>query len=308
MFGGYRHLSAAVALIAVLDGCSEQATDGGTEATRLHPISGLGAYSAGIDAVGLAWTPSPSRLSDEMLDHQVTARSVPGDSLVADHSVPRGDTTFIVNGLTEGATYRFDVMVRPTTTAQDKASSLPTTIRWSPARRQPTQSGGPTIRVYESASGTNPSGLIVFGGGTPRATSLQNPSPLSDTLLTDLYLFTVNATTLVLRSAHLYPGRSIPRSVRFSSVVRQVNSLDDPAASPPDTSTYTASNTSIALTASTVASSSIYFVRSGDLRYARLLFVRQSGGTLIGGTAPDRYIDLEISYQSTPFQIYTRLR
>lgn len=308
MFGGCRRLIGGAAIMAAIGGCSEQATDGGTVITELDPVVGLGAYSAGVDAVGLAWTASPSSRSEDMLDHRVIVRSVPGDSLLTDRSVPRDDTTCVVTGLSEGVTYRFDVVVRPTSTAENKGSSPPATVRWAPARRQPTQSGGTTIRVYESASGAFPSGLIIFRGPAPRATFLQNPSPLIDTLLTDLYLFTVNATTLIVRSAHLYPGRSFPRSVRFSSVVRDMNSLDDPAASPPDTLTYTASNTSIVVTGSTVAAGKIYFIRSGDSQYGRLLIVRQPGGTLIGGTTPDRFIELEVSYQTAPYQYYARRR
>jgi hypothetical protein len=161
--------------------------------------------------------------------------------------------------------------------------------------------------LFETANALNPSGLIFFKGTAPVVTFVKNPSPLSDTLLMDLYAKTESASIL-LRSADQYTERVLPRSTRFSSVTRAGASLDDPATTPPDTSTYLPENRSILLDNSAVTTSKILFFRAHDGNFGRLLVKRQANGTLIGGTSPDRFLELEIAYQPTPYNMFSRRR
>jgi hypothetical protein len=129
---------------------------------------------------------------------------------------------------------------------------------------------------------------------------------LSDTALIDLYLRS-EGDSVVLRSADLFSGgRVLPRFTRFSSVVRNANSLDDPASSPPDTATYGPTNGSRIFSSAPVATSQIYFIRANDGNYGRLLVKRQANGSMIGGAIPDRYLELEVSYQATQYNGYAR--
>jgi hypothetical protein len=91
-------------------------------------------------------------------------------------------------------------------------------------------------------------------------------------------------------------------------VTHAAASLDDPAGAPPDTSTYVPENRSILIDNGAVSTSRILFFRSNDGNFGRLLVKRQSNGTLIGGTSPDRFLDLEVSYQPIPHNVYSRRR
>ncbi len=301
---------AAIVTAAVLHlaGCDANATDGGTPTTNLDPVSNLEAYSASVTSVGLVWTPSPAARTADMQDHQVRVLSVPAGTLLTTFTVAKTESSFVVTGLTEGTKYQFDVIVRPTSAATGKGNSSNASVIWSPARRLPTEAGGFPIKVFETASPSFPSGLIIFKGTAPLATSVQNPSPLSDTLLLDLYLKTETSSLVLLRSAHQYTGRVLPRITRFSSVTRNAASLNDPAVAPPDTTTYSSGNTSFSIDNSSIATSKILFFKANDGNYGRLLVKRQSNGTLIGGTSPDRFLELEVSYQTTPYNPYSRRR
>ncbi|MEK6650053.1 MAG: hypothetical protein AABY75_03695 [Bacteroidota bacterium] len=91
-------------------------------------------------------------------------------------------------------------------------------------------------------------------------------------------------------------------------MTRNAASLNDPAVAPPDTTTYSSGNTSFSIDNSSIATSKILFFKANDGNYGRLLVKRQSNGTLIGGTSPDRFLELEVSYQTTPYNPYSRRR
>ena len=93
----------------------------------------------------------------------------------------------------------------------------------------------------------------------------------------------------------------------FSSVSRSSADLNDAETTPPDTNTYLPFNTIIPIDTSTVSTSQIYYFKTKDGDFGRLLLKRNpSNGTLLWGAAPDRYLTFALSYQSIRFNRFAK--
>ena len=280
-------------------GCKKDDTTG-PGATKIRSISSLQAYSKSLTEVGLSWSASPDAAYGS--GHSVAVKL--GSATVTTITVPIGQSSTVVTGLTEGLIYTFSIVV--TASSSDYTDSDPASIQWSPARRITTDLTLPEIKVYETASSSFPSGLIFFVSSSNSSKTVSIANPGADSLLIDAYARTESgSSSLTLRSAHLF--RATWRITRFSSVSRNAASLDDPQAAPPDSTTYSSSNTSITIGSSAVTSSQVYYFKGNDGNYGRIL-VRQnpSDNTLIWGSSPDRYLNVQISYQTVPYNPYAR--
>lgn len=284
-------------LFATNAGCKKTDTTS-PASTKLRPISDLEAYSKSSTEVGLGWIASPDVANGG--EHHITVKL--GSTTVTTVSIPIGQTSTFISGLTEGLIYTFSIVVDGH--SSDYTDSDPVTIRWSPARRITTDLTLPTIKVYETTSSSFPSGLIFFNVSTNSSKTVSIASPGTDSLLIDVYARTEASSAVSLRSAHLFS--STWRITRFSSVSRNVSSLDDPVSQPPDTTTYASSNTSITIDSSAITTSRVYYFKGNNGNYGRILIKRQSNGTLIGGTSPDQFLDVQISYQTVSYNPYSK--
>lgn len=270
--------------------------DGGPT-TKLQPISNLRAYSKNLVEVGLTWTASPDTgLADE---HHITITGGPVP-LTVDVSID--STNAIIGNLTEGVIYTFSVVVDAQT---GYVESNPVTIKWSPARRITSDFTLPEIKVYETSSGSFPSGLVFFNASTNSSKTVSVTNPGADSLSIDVYLRTETNNAVSIRSAHLF--RSTWRITRFSNIFRDASSLDDPQIQPPDTTTYSSTDTSVTVDSVTVTSSRIYYFKGNNGNYGRIL-VRQNpaNNTLLWGSSPDQFLSLQISYQTFPYNPYSK--
>jgi hypothetical protein len=148
---------------------------------------------------------------------------------------------------------------------------------------------------------------VLFHPATrgPKTVSLANPG--SDALLIDLYVRAEAGSAVSIRSAHLYNAGW--RFTRFSDTTRAVNSLNDPRAIPPDSTTYSLSNTSRTIDSVAASTSRIYYFKGDNGNYGRILVKRNPGnGTLIWGSSPEQYMNIEISYQTQPYNPFSKQR
>jgi len=291
-------LSVALAAFAVvLISCKEDTT--GPGATKLRPISNLAAYSKSDTEVGLTWSASPDAANAD--EHHITVKL--GPDTVATVAVPITLTNRVIGGLIEGRIYTFSVIVEAH--GGTYAPSDPVTIQWSPARRITTDFPLPEIKVYETSSAAFPSGLIFYNAPTNSSKTVSIANPGADSLRIDVYVRTESNNAVSLRSAHLF--RSTWRITRFSSVHRDADSLDDPRPQPPDTTTYASTNFSVTIDSVAVTSSRIYYFKGADGNYGRILIKRNpSNNTLIWGTSPDQYLNVQISYQTVPYNPFAK--
>jgi len=286
-----------------LIGCDKNSTS--TEKTALAPVTNLKAYSVNETSVGLTWTPSTSENISEFGEYAITIKKPNGD-IFSTTSAEKGDTAFTVISLTEGVIYTFEVVTTAIDGATNYKNSNPVSVKWSPARRLNTDDSGLDIKVYETSSSSRfGSGLILYHPTlqTPKVVSISNPG--ADSSYIDLYLRTHPSTpgSVELRSASLF--KSSWRLTRFSTVSRDANSLDNAQFAPPDSSTYTLTSIQFDSTTS-VSTSRIYYFKGDNGNYGRILVQRATNGTLIWGTTPEQYLNLKVSYQTVPYNPYSK--
>ncbi|MBI5476995.1 MAG: fibronectin type III domain-containing protein [Ignavibacteriales bacterium] len=290
-------------LVLSMTGCDNNSTS--TEKTALASVTNLKAYSAGKNSVGLTWTASSSENVSDFGEYAVDVKN-PAGTIVASTAGSKGDTSFTILNLTEGVIYTFEITTTPVEGSANYKNSSTVTVKWSPAQRLDVDDAMVAIKVYETSSSSSyGSGLILYHPTTltPKVVSIGNPG--ADSSYIDLYLKTNTGTagSVILQSASLF--KTSWRYTRFSTVIRNVDNLDNAQLAPPDTSTYTLTSIQFDST-TTVSTSKIYYVKGDNGNYCRILVQRASNGTLIWGTTPEQYLNLKISFQTVAYNPYSK--
>jgi len=287
-----------LALVLLISSCDNSTTEPTT--TSVRPPSNFRAYSASSTSIGLKWTGSPDESSSAVADpaYRIFTRDSLGTSL--EIQIAKGRDSVLVTGLVEGRVYTFTLKVNPGTNA---TSSDSVTVRWAPASRFNT-SGSAPIDVFETASATFPSGLDIF------STTVGGPNTLSLTSgsnsLIDLFVYTdPGSNDLLIRSADLSTVIATPKRTLFSTVSTNADNLDDPQAAPPVASSYSTLEIRVSGATSGAATGKIFYGRTQENNYFRLLVTRNST-SLVFGSSPDRALRFRISYQSVTGVIYSR--
>ncbi|RCK71800.1 MAG: hypothetical protein IGBAC_0757 [Ignavibacteriae bacterium] len=280
--------------------CSDSTTDSGK--TRLSPVTNLKAFSVNNTSVGLKWTKSVSENIADFDKYEIKIKRA--DTTVSTQYVNKGIDSVIISNLSNGVIYDFIVTAKVTSNSQNYIDSDPVQVRWSPAWRFTTEGTFP-IQVYERTSSTGyASGLILYYFSLNVAPGPKTVSLLSaDSSLIDIFVDSKGASNIALSSSHLYrPNRKI---TRFSTVEYSSETLNYPQFAPPDSATYT--RFEITIDSVQVASSKIVYYKGSNGNYGRILIKRNpTNGTLIWGTSPEQYVRLEISYQSVPYNPYSK--
>jgi hypothetical protein len=272
--------------------------------TQLTPVSNLQAYSAGATSVGLKWTPSPSEDLPDFNNYYIRAK-LGTDSIVSTATAAAGDSSVVVDGLTEGVIYVFEVTTAANLNSTKYWNSVPRIIRWSPATRFESLPGGAPIKVFETSDSSGiHSGLIFCDSATHAPKVVSTTSPGADSLAIDLYVLPNGTKNVYIKSASvLHPTW---RHTKFSSSgALPASSLDAPRYTNPDSSMFTW--TSIIISSSTTASSVIYYFKTVTGNYGRLLLQRNPANrSLIWGTSPALYLNVQISYQSVSNVLFAK--
>ncbi|HVK37592.1 MAG TPA: fibronectin type III domain-containing protein [Candidatus Kapabacteria bacterium] len=293
----------AVLMAFVVVGCNENPSDPGVDGG----VTGLSATSMSETSVGLSWNAFSGATSYDVS----WAPSSGGTG--SSGSASAVTTSATAMGLAPRTEYTFTVTPR-TATGVGAAS----TIKWAGATRSTSPSnpvsGTTTIRLYE-ANSTNPSALNLSLNGSPLLTTL-NPNAPAPAAKAQIGMFIDprtggNPTKIVIGPVYAIPeyklsaGLDINRidtSVYISGTTYQITSLDTWYLSAPlSTLIDPVSNVkAYEFTSASVASNQGFVVRTGSsaatYHYARVM-VKSMSGSILGGTFPNRYIELEISYQ-----------
>lgn len=271
--------------------------------TKIKPVTNPLAYSLNNTTVVIKWTKS----ADENLadfDGYLVRILTTTNQLVRERTVNKDLDTLAATDLTAGTIYNFKIIAKAQSNSTKYINSDTVTIQWSPAWRFNTEGTIP-IKVYESSSSTGfASGLIFYNPATqqPKTVSLLS----ADSSLIDVYLYTVPGSSNVeLRSSHLF--RTNRKITRFSTVFYDVSSLNDPRSAPPDTTTFTKFDWRIDSVA--VTTSKVLYFKGSNGNYGRILIERNpSNGTLIWGTSPEQYLQVRLSYQTVPYNRFSKQR
>lgn len=263
------------------------------------PPEKLKAISRSSTSVGLSWTPSTDTGAITY-----TVRYISSGPVIDSGSVDNiSGASMTVTGLDVQAAYTFEVYA-----VRAGAVSTPISITWAPASRY---TGG-TIRMYEKTS-SNGSGLILDPAkGGPANISIATPSTN-----VQLAIFVTPNDQVMIGSAYgIDEYKSVDgfdRNVYLSDSAYAVPSLDAwyddlPIDQRIDEVNGNVSYFTFPGTMST-SGNILFYVRTGstptEYHYARVL-MKNRGGKILQGTPPNRYIELEISYQNTPNLPYAK--
>ena len=246
--------------------------------TTPNPVDSLKATSIDAATVRLKWNASTTT---NINGYRVTVLNSASGAAIGTTNV--SGTTLDVNGLTAGTVYLFRVQTRTADTV-----STAREIRWSPAVRVTTMQGG-AVRIYETASGFG-SGLR-FQGGTALNLTVARGNEW------DLGINTRSNDTLLIGTPDFigYSAITNPRKTKSgASLYSNVDSLNQVF----DTQVQmdaAGGNYPIILRNTTKGFVGAFQTVEGN--FAKVFFKASPAGVILQGTAPDRYVEVEISYQ-----------
>jgi Fibronectin type III domain len=272
----------ALAVTALVVVSCSTTSDPITSVTVPSAVSSLQATSVNLTTVRIRWTaPTTTGLAG----YRITVLN--GTTQVGLPLVTGTNTIADISGLTAGTVYTFRVQARTSDTV-----SAAQEIRWSPAARLVNMQGA-AIRVYETASGFG-SGL-KFQGGTALNLTVANGSQWDLGINTrdagSGNLFLIGSPTRIgYSSITMSSGRETPTADTLYTNVDSLNQVFDTQlkriGGPGNFAIPTSFNKGFVLA-----------VRTIEGNHAKVFVKANASGQLLQGTAPDRFIEVEISYQ-----------
>lgn len=267
-----------------LASCSDNTTN--PVDSKPAAVKGLMATSLDNTTIRLLWTEPTDTYTGFTLD------ITPG--AIAQKTFAKGVTTTDVSGLIEGTVYTFKLKA-----VNGTASSDSVTILWSPATRFTKNINDDFIKVYETAS-TFGSGLQFYNvaGNAPKVLKISNGADWN------FGLYSKSAGTTFVGSpsklTYSYTGGT-PKLTEISTDYFETNDLNtvfDSQALNADPSKF--SEMSIDLETLGATTGVVLICRTKDngtdWNYAKV-FIKKTGGTFLQGTADNRYIEVQVSYQ-----------
>jgi len=255
------------------------------------PVTDLMATSKDDKSVLLKWTASADA---DITGYGIFIYPLNGTAPEDPIQIAKGVTTYLATGLTEGTVYNFDVHA-----LKGNILSPKSTVKWSPASRFIYNINDAEIKVYETKSNLG-SGLQLFDatGGAPKTLKIASHTEW------DLGLF-ISGTNIWFGSASKmkthYPtsftGAAKPCQMATNKYF--FNSLEELFDSQAlDSQTF--SDSEVDLSTLTEGKNVIFIVRTNSptWNYAKVM-VLYKGGKYLQGTADDRYIEVQVSYQKT---------
>jgi len=212
-----------------------------------------------------------------------------------------------VEGLQEGTVYEFTLVAY--STEGEQSTSIK--VSWAPASRFTQTVNNEAIRVYETASDFG-SGLDLFfegGGGNPDGPRTLTIASSADW---DLGLRTVGTDVIFGSATKLgYTYGNNPQVAQVADKYWVASTLNDVFDSEALDQGATFQELAINLVDLDVNNNAVFVVRKyepGQTRYnyAKVL-LKRVGNSFLQGSSPNRYIELEISYQSTPDVPYAKV-
>ncbi len=284
-------------------GCNENPTEPGDNNNPGAPLApkNVQVTSLGAASVGLKWeAPADTGTITYRVKWVPETGSDSGSVDVATTS------TSISSGLAINKAYTFSVY-----SVRSNVMSSAISIKWAGAQRYgQTES----IRIYETAS-DNGSGLTLDPPNGPRNVKVGASNTVPNSVQLAIYTKASDPNNFEIGPAYAFTeyqnADKFDQRVYVSTLsypAQDLNSwyaVEDISQHIPTDGNIRAFTFPVAETGTTGQG---FYVRTGDVgtyHYARV-FVKKSGGKLLQGTTPNRYIELEISYQQSPGLPYAK--
>lgn len=266
----------------------------GDTITPPAPPTNLMANSKDLQSVNLKWTASASASAADFSAYELVVTPANGTAM-APITIAKGATKYTVAGLTEGTVYSFSLRSKSAATTNNMSNAV--VVQWSPATRY---SG---IRLYETASSQFGAGIDLSTGEVLKFSSAANWDIALDTrVINGVVDDALGAPSLLTYNI------SNPRNTLISAkIITNASSLDDvfetdvlgAGGMKPDSARY--------IHIAEFSGSFVFFAKTIDGNFAKIL-VKSTNGKLLQGTAPNRYVELDISYQSAANVPYAFVR
>jgi hypothetical protein len=283
----------AVAALLLAVGCEESTSP---EEPPPAPPSNLQALSVDDSTVRLKWSPSPSESNSRFGGYELRVYNDADGSFVRKERLQRSPTD--IPELRSGTVYRFELYATWADTTRDTARSLTAAVvRWSPATRYTTFADGSPIRLYETDS-RFPSGLDLEGpDGRPRALTVRDGNEWDLCLDTRGGSYDIGSPRLSTYNI-TNPRRTLIDTLRLKDPkYLAVDSLNQVF----ETEAFGATTLAEALANfNNQRRGFLIILRTQDGNWAKVFVKADAQGNILRGSAPDRYVELEISYQKTP--------
>jgi len=262
-----------------------------------QPPTNLQALSVNDSTVRLKWQPSPSESNPNFGFYRLLVYEDAAGRLVGTVKLGPQNPVDIV-GLRSGTVYRFELYAvwRDTTrdTAQSRTAAV---VRWAPATRYTTLPDGSPIRLYETASAL-PSGLDLEGpDGKPRTLTVAQSNEWDLCLDTRGGSWDIGSPGLSSYTI-ANPRRTLIDTARLRQpAYLAVDSLNQIY----ETEAFGAATLSEALVNfNNQRRGFLMILRTQDGNWAKVFVKADAQGNILRGSAPNRYVELEISYQKVP--------
>ncbi len=295
-------LTISAGAMALVAGCSKEENTLVYNKTKLRGVTNLRAFSAGANSVGLLWSATPDTSNGSFTGIRVTARV--GNAEWSSTTLPKNtfETVVIMDFLNEGTIYTFEVVCKAADNSPNYTDSDPVRISWAPARRL---NADIAVKVYEVAA-PDSNGLQLFDGIGPHVFSSRVPAYQP---VLDVVIDSTASGIVIMKSAHLNRFGGGARRTRFSTFDTLANSFNYARVAPPDPSTYV--RDSLFIGPEIITSGRVFYAVTQDGNYARLLLENDSPtpgapGSLLFGQAPNRYLRIRVSYQTSAGIIYAK--
>jgi hypothetical protein len=268
-----------------LASCTDPGTGGGGGGTTTvvvpDAVSNLQATSVDDATVRLRWA---ANTATSVTGYRVTTLSSTGTVIGTATST---SSTVDIGGLVAGRVYTFRVQTR----TKDIVSTE-RTLNWSPATRIRMASGG-AVRVYESLSSFG-SGLS-FQGGVAQNLSIANAVRWDiglDTRANSAGQITFDIGSPNMTSYSAFANNGGRRTIVSNMVYNTIDSLNQVF----DTQLNVGTIEQL-ITFTTANRGFVFGCRTQDGNFAKVFVKANAQGVLLQGTAPNRYVEVEISYQ-----------
>lgn len=286
-----------LAAMFIFSACEETTTPSEPVKPKPQPPTNLRATSLSETQIKLMWDASTSEADTNFLNYILEITSSAGGPL-APIELDKANKPYTVTGLVEGNIYTFKLYAK---FKNGNLSETASQVSWSPATRFTTNDNDEVIKVYESASDFG-SGLDLFNptSGKPRGLKVASGADW------DLGLYTTGGKLIFGSASELdYNYTGTPLVTDISINYYDANSLDeiyDSEALNATKHTYQALAVDLESDI-TVVKGVAFIVRKMEpgndkFTYAKVL-IKKMNGQFLQGTADNRYVLVEISYQKT---------
>ncbi len=289
----------ALGLAFLLFGACEESTTPQEPSTTSppQPPSNLQALSVNDSTVRLRWNPSPSESNANFGFYRLRVYDDAQGRLLG--VIRLGTQSPVdITGLRSGTVYRFELYAVWRDTTRDTSQSLTAAVvRWAPAARYTQLSDGSPIRLYETDS-QFPSGLDLEGpDGKPRTLTVAQGSEWDLCLDTRGGSWDIGSPALSSYTIAT-PRRTLIDTARLRQpkylAVDSLNQIFETEAFGSTTLAEALANFN------TQRRGFVLVLRTQDGNWAKVFVKADAQGNILRGTAPNRYVELEISYQKTP--------